>query len=193
MRRVEGPGRATSGASQFDPQHVGTSLEDFLREDVTLKEVNKAARRRLIAHLAAGAQAEPPAPPRIESVTERGGRWCVSVRLGGTRSHLRFSSESAARAAVAALQAAGATVRTQKRGFAAMDGEQHRQLASAGGRAVQATGRAHRWTAEEARAQGEAGGAVVRERFGKEHFRELGRRGGKAWADARRAACAKKS
>lgn len=40
----------------------------------------------------------------------------------------------------------------QRRGFAAMSEEKQRELAERGGRKVQAIGRGHRWTADEARA-----------------------------------------
>ena len=44
------------------------------------------------------------------------------------------------------------------RGFAAMDPEQQRAIASAGGRAAHASGHAHEFTSEEARAAGRKGG-----------------------------------
>lgn len=45
-----------------------------------------------------------------------------------------------------------------KRGFAAMSPEKQREIASRGGRAVQESGKAHRFTAEEAKAAGRLGG-----------------------------------
>jgi general stress protein YciG len=47
---------------------------------------------------------------------------------------------------------------TSKRGFASMDGDKQRQIASKGGRAAHAKGTAHEWTSEEARAAGRKGG-----------------------------------
>ena len=49
---------------------------------------------------------------------------------------------------------------TQKsrRGFAAMDPERQRQIASEGGRAAHRQGVAHEWTADEARQAGRKGG-----------------------------------
>ncbi|MEO7391429.1 MAG: KGG domain-containing protein [Ramlibacter sp.] len=41
-----------------------------------------------------------------------------------------------------------------RRGFAAMDKERQREIASLGGRAAHASGRAHEFTVEEARAAG---------------------------------------
>jgi hypothetical protein len=42
----------------------------------------------------------------------------------------------------------------QKRGFAAMDPAAQRQIASSGGRAAHASGKAHQFTSEEARVAG---------------------------------------
>ncbi len=44
------------------------------------------------------------------------------------------------------------------RGFASMDAEKQREIASKGGRAAHQKGTAHEWTAEEARAAGKKGG-----------------------------------
>lgn len=43
---------------------------------------------------------------------------------------------------------------TEKRGFAAMDPQRQREIASAGGRAAHVAGTAHEFTSEEARAAG---------------------------------------
>lgn len=48
------------------------------------------------------------------------------------------------------------------RGFAAMDPEQQRRIASEGGKASHESGRGHRFTAEEARAAGRKGGQATR-------------------------------
>ena len=45
-----------------------------------------------------------------------------------------------------------------RRGFASMDPAKQRRIASMGGRAAQASGRAHRFISEEARAAGRIGG-----------------------------------
>ncbi len=45
-----------------------------------------------------------------------------------------------------------------RRGFASMDPERQRQIASKGGRAAHEQGKAHEWTSEEARAAGRKGG-----------------------------------
>ncbi|WP_022802303.1 KGG domain-containing protein [Deinococcus ficus] len=67
---------------------------------------------------------------------------------------------------------------TRRRGFAGMDPERQRQIASMGGRAAHESGNAHEFTTEEARAAGRKGGeAVSRNR---EHMAAIGRRGGEA-------------
>lgn len=47
---------------------------------------------------------------------------------------------------------------TSKRGFASMDAEKQRRIASKGGRAAHEKGTAHEFTAEEAREAGRKGG-----------------------------------
>ncbi|MBD0277388.1 MAG: general stress protein [Flavisolibacter sp.] len=47
---------------------------------------------------------------------------------------------------------------TSRRGFAAMDPERQRRIASEGGRAAHKQGVAHEWSSEEARAAGRKGG-----------------------------------
>ena len=65
---------------------------------------------------------------------------------------------------------------TSNRGFASMDPQKQKEIASAGGRAAHLQGVAHEFTSEEARAAGRKGGeAVSRDR---EHMREIGRKGG---------------
>ena len=49
-----------------------------------------------------------------------------------------------------------------ERGFASMDDEKQREIASKGGRAAHEKGTAHEWTADEARSAGRKGGQVSR-------------------------------
>jgi general stress protein YciG len=64
------------------------------------------------------------------------------------------------------------------RGFASMDLERQREIASKGGKAAHAQGRAHEFTADEARAAGRKGGEIVsRDRS---HMAAIGRAGGQA-------------
>jgi hypothetical protein len=62
------------------------------------------------------------------------------------------------------------------RGFASMDREKQREIASKGGHAAHAKGTAHEFTPDEARAAGRKGGeAVSRDRA---HMAAIGREGG---------------
>lgn len=54
------------------------------------------------------------------------------------------------------------TAARRGRGFAGMDPERQRAIASAGGRAAHASGNAHRFTSEEAREAGRKGGEASR-------------------------------
>lgn len=66
--------------------------------------------------------------------------------------------------------------RNSTRGFAAMDQERQREIASRGGRAAHRSGKAHEFDAQEAREAGRRGGeAVSRDR---QHMAEIGARGG---------------
>ena len=75
-----------------------------------------------------------------------------------------------------------------KRGFAAMDQNQQREIASKGGQAAHQKGTAHEFDSEEARRAGQKGGeAVSRDR---EHVADIGRKGGESRQSANRAAAA---
>ena len=72
---------------------------------------------------------------------------------------------------------------TSKRGFAGMDREKQRQIASKGGKAAHAKGTAHHFTPEEARLAGRKGGMAAHAKgtaheFTPEEAREAGRKGG---------------
>lgn len=71
------------------------------------------------------------------------------------------------------------------RGFASMDPERQREIASHGGRAAHERGTAHEFTTEEARQAGSKGGKVAHQRgtaheFDSEEARAAGRKGGEA-------------
>lgn len=51
-----------------------------------------------------------------------------------------------------------------KQGLASVSPEKRREIASLGGKASAASGRAHRWTSETARAAGRKGGHAVKKR-----------------------------
>ena len=72
-----------------------------------------------------------------------------------------------------------------KRGFASMDREKQKMIASKGGKAAHAKGTAHEFTPEEARAAGRKGGQAAHRRgtahqFTPEEAREAGRKGGQS-------------
>lgn len=73
-----------------------------------------------------------------------------------------------------------------KRGFASMDANRQREIASKGGRAAHAKGTAHEWSSDEARVAGQKGGiAVSRDRA---HMAAIGREGGESRSRASRIA-----
>lgn len=74
------------------------------------------------------------------------------------------------------IDQASATPRPTPRGFAAMSSEQRRKIASMGGRTAHASGAAHKFTAQEARAAGHRGGVVVSQ--DRAHMARIGRLGG---------------
>ena len=64
------------------------------------------------------------------------------------------------------------------RGFASMDPQRQREIASEGGRAAHEKGTAHEFDSQEAREAGRKGGeSVSRDR---EHMSEIGRQGGES-------------
>jgi len=75
---------------------------------------------------------------------------------------------------------------SEQRGFAAMEPERQREIASQGGRAAHQQGTAHEFTPEEARAAGRKGGEVVSQN--REHMAQIGRKGGEASRRSARAA-----
>jgi general stress protein YciG len=66
---------------------------------------------------------------------------------------------------------------TSRRGFASMDPDKQKTIASKGGKAAHAKGTAHEFTPEEAREAGRKGGMVVSQN--REHMAAIGREGGK--------------
>ncbi len=67
---------------------------------------------------------------------------------------------------------------SSKRGFASMDLDRQREIASRGGKAAHEKGTAHEFSADEARAAGRKGGLTVSANAA--HMAEIGRQGGKA-------------
>ena len=64
------------------------------------------------------------------------------------------------------------------RGFASMDEEKQREIASKGERAAHESGNAHEFSSEEAREAGRKGGEAVSQ--DREHMADIGREGGRA-------------
>ena len=58
----------------------------------------------------------------------------------------------------------GDVVGKEDRGFASMDREKQREIASKGGKVAHEKGRAHQWSREEARAAGRKGGLAAHQR-----------------------------
>lgn len=74
---------------------------------------------------------------------------------------------------------------SRRRGFASMNPEKQREIASKGGKAAHAKGTAHEFTPEEARVAGRKGGKAAHEKgtaheFTPEEARVAGRKGGQA-------------
>lgn len=65
---------------------------------------------------------------------------------------------------------------TSNRGFASMDEEKQREIASKGGKAAHEKGTAHEFSHEEAISAGKKGGQAVSQN--REHMSEIGRKGG---------------
>src|SRR5258708_35472374 len=64
---------------------------------------------------------------------------------------------------------AGGTVAKEDRGFASMDRNRQRDIASKGGKAAHQKGTAHEWTSEEARDAGRKGGVASHRRKLEQH------------------------
>ncbi|MBC6698345.1 con-10 family general stress protein [Hymenobacter puniceus] len=69
---------------------------------------------------------------------------------------------NSAPATSATVQPAAETKIKRPRGFASMDPDMQRRIASEGGKASHLSGRGHRFTPEEARAAGRKGGQATR-------------------------------
>lgn len=65
---------------------------------------------------------------------------------------------------------------TDQRGFASMDPEKQKEIASKGGKVAHEKGTAHEFTSEEAREAGRKGGEKVSQN--REHMSQIGRKGG---------------
>jgi uncharacterized protein len=76
----------------------------------------------------------------------------------------------------------------EHRGFAAMDEEKQREIASKGGKAAHEKGTAHEFTPAEASEAGKKGGEAVSS--DREHMADIGKKGGEARGSAQHAGSA---
>jgi general stress protein YciG len=67
---------------------------------------------------------------------------------------------------------------TDTRGFASMDEDKQRDIASQGGKAAHESGNAHEFDSNEAREAGRKGGEAVSQ--DREHMADIGRKGGES-------------
>lgn len=72
-----------------------------------------------------------------------------------------------------------------KRGFALLDPETRKQIASKGAKALHANGKAHHFTSSEAVQAGRKGGLTTSQN--KEHMANIGRKGGSTSANSHKA------
>jgi general stress protein YciG len=73
--------------------------------------------------------------------------------------------------------------KTSNRGFASMNPEQQREIASKGGKAAHQQGVAHEWSSDEARQAGKKGGETVSQ--DRDHMSAIGQKGGQASRNSR--------
>ena len=83
----------------------------------------------------------------------------------------------------ASANGAGSSRSRSNRGFASMDRDKQKEIASKGGRAAHAKGTAHEFDSSEAREAGRKGGVAVSRN--REHMAAIGRRGGEARGSSR--------
>jgi hypothetical protein len=83
----------------------------------------------------------------------------------------------------ASQNGAGSSRSRSNRGFASMDRDKQKEIASKGGRAAHAKGTAHEFDSSEAREAGRKGGVAVSRN--REHMAAIGRRGGEARGSSR--------
>jgi general stress protein YciG len=89
-----------------------------------------------------------------------------AVADGGIPFHLRRSAMANSRTG------------SSNRGFASMDEDKQRAIASKGGRAAHASGNAHQFSPDEARVAGRKGGEAISQ--DRQHMAAIGREGGHA-------------
>jgi len=94
------------------------------------------------------------------------------------------SNDSARQGGMQSVNGGAGSARTRSnRGFASMDRDKQKEIASKGGRAAHAKGTAHEFDSGEAREAGRKGGVAVSRN--REHMAAIGRRGGEARGQSR--------
>ena len=93
------------------------------------------------------------------------------------------AGQSAGQPASVPPSVAGQVRTRSNRGFASMDREKQKEIASKGGKAAHAKGTAHEFDSSEAREAGRKGGVAVSRN--REHMAAIGRRGGEARGHSR--------
>ena len=101
---------------------------------------------------------------------------CCRIRPNDTKPTQATADEKESQSATTEEAGAVKPRVKQRRGFAAMDKEEHRELARSGGVAAHAAGMAHKFSSEKAREAGKIGGRTTS--ANREHMAEIGRRGG---------------
>ncbi|MFT5642748.1 MAG: general stress protein YciG [Janthinobacterium sp.] len=108
----------------------------------------------------------------------------ATIRIGILHKEISMASKEGAKRTKGNSQTSKSSsmqkggMETGKRGFAAMDQQLQREIASKGGQAAHQKGTAHEFDSNEARSAGQKGGvSVSRDR---EHMAEIGRRGGES-------------
>jgi uncharacterized protein len=101
----------------------------------------------------------------------------VGIHVAGLRAKRRINGRTGAYTSYHESQG-GIMADTSRRGFASMDPDKQKEIASKGGRAAHAKGTAHEFTSEEARVAGRKGGVSVSRN--REHMATIGRKGGES-------------
>jgi general stress protein YciG len=101
----------------------------------------------------------------------------------GSQSSPDSSRQGASQGIANGASASGQARTRSNRGFASMDRDKQKEIASKGGRAAHAKGTAHEFDSGEAREAGRKGGVAVSRN--REHMAAIGRRGGEARGQSR--------
>jgi general stress protein YciG len=108
----------------------------------------------------------------------------TATSVNNDRGQRDVTSDDARQAGNGASQNGNAQARTRSnRGFASMDRDKQKEIASKGGKAAHAKGTAHEFDSGEAREAGRKGGVAVSRN--RDHMAAIGRRGGEARGQSR--------